>query len=98
MFPYVTAEFGTDVDPMVLHLFASFAETEAARISRRTILVRTNRYSTVDVWCIYPGSPSPVGAPLPRSSRLKTLQLGVFGAGEPGIGLARLVQIKQGET
>ena len=34
--PFITAEFGTDVDPMVLHLFASFAEAEAARISRRT--------------------------------------------------------------
>ena len=34
--PFIVAELGKDVDSMVLHLFASFAEAEAARISRRT--------------------------------------------------------------
>ena len=34
--PFIVSELGRDVDPMVLHLFAAYAESEAARISRRT--------------------------------------------------------------
>lgn len=34
--PFIVSELGKDVDPMVMHMFAAFAESEAARISRRT--------------------------------------------------------------
>ena len=34
--PFVVTEFGADVDPFVLHLFAALAQKERALISQRT--------------------------------------------------------------
>ena len=62
--PFLIAEFGADVDPFILHLFAALAEKERAMIATRTkaalaaakargVKLRDARYAPCDWLAFY---------------------------------------------